>query len=93
MKIKISRTLRAIDNWRDKVDLSRHRYLGLLSILVAAMGFASPSSAVISLFIVGASINFAFVQAGLFMLVGLLVLKLFFYRMANMFLRVAPAFR
>jgi hypothetical protein len=93
VRIKISRTLRSIDNWKNKVDLSRHRYIGLLSILIATMGFAGPLNAIIPLFIVGASINFAFVQAGLFLLVGMLVVKLFFYKVANMFLRVTPPYR
>jgi hypothetical protein len=87
MRIKLSRTLRSIDSWRERLDHGRHRYFGLLSVLVTTLEFAKPSSAIISLFIVGASINFAFVQAGLFMFVGMLVIKLQFYRFANLFLR------
>jgi hypothetical protein len=90
VRIKLSRTLRAIDSWKDRVDHGRHKYIGMLSLLLTALEVAKPSSAVISLFIVGASINFAFAQAGLLIFLGLLLLKLQFYRFANLFLRITP---
>ncbi|MHB2037158.1 MAG: hypothetical protein ACYCPW_10520 [Nitrososphaerales archaeon] len=91
MRIKTSRTLRSIDSWKDRLDLTNCKYLGVLSILLMAIGYAKHQSAVVSLFIVGVSVHFAFVQFGSLLLLGFLLLKLQFYRLANVFLRLAPS--
>lgn len=88
MRLKTSHTLRSIDNWKMKLDISQHRYLGSLAILVGAAGIAGIRGFIISLFILGVSVNFAFAQFGLFVLLGFLIIKLNFYRFANIFLRI-----
>lgn len=90
VRIKTSRTLRSIDSWKDRLDLANRKYFGVLSILLMAIGFAKHQSAVVSLFILGVSVHFAFVQFGTLLLLVFLLLKLQFYRLANVFLRLAP---
>ena len=90
MRIKTSRTLKSIDSWKNKVHLARHKYIGLLAILFTAVGLAKTQTALISFFIIALSVNFAFVQFGLLVLLGFLLLKLQIYRLANIFLRFAP---
>jgi hypothetical protein len=93
VRIKTSRTLRSIDRWKQKVDLTRHKYVGLLAVLFTTIGFAKPQAALISIFIVAVSLNFAFVQFGLLVLLGFLLLKLQIYRLANVLLRLTPSLR
>lgn len=88
VRIKTSRTLKSIDGWRHRVDLSQHKYLGILATLIAALGSAKIQTAIIAIFIIAVSVNFAFVQFAFLLLLGVLLLKLQIYRLANVFLRV-----
>ena len=92
MRIKTSRTLKSIENWKNKVHLANHKYLGALGILMLALGYARLQATVISMFIIGVSLNFALVQLGYLLFIGLLLLKLQFYRFANLLLAF-PRFR
>jgi hypothetical protein len=87
MRIKTARTLKSIDSWKNRVNLAKHKYIGLLAFLLTAFGSAKAQSAIVSIFIIGVSVNFAVIQFGFLLLVGFLLLKLHFCKMANMFLR------
>ncbi len=80
--------MKAIDGWKEKAIHSQHRYLGLLAALIAALGSAKTQTAFVSMVIIGVSLNFAFVQLALLILLGALLLKLQVYRLANVFLLV-----
>jgi hypothetical protein len=86
-RIKTSRTLRSIDGWKSKVHLARHKYIGLLAILLTATGFERAHAALVLMLIIGVSVNFAVVQFGSFVFLGFLLMELQICRMANTFLR------
>ncbi|MDG6924366.1 MAG: hypothetical protein JRN67_13875 [Nitrososphaerota archaeon] len=90
VRIKTSGTHRLIDSWKRRLDLTNHMYLGVLSILLMAIECAKRQSAVVSLLILGVWVHFALVQFGSLFLLGFLLLKLQFYRLENVFLRLAP---
>ena len=88
MRIKTSGTLKSIDDWKTRAGYSQHKYLGMLSILLSALGAAKAETLVVSMFIVALSLDFAFAQLAFLILLGFLLLKLQAYRFANLFLRI-----
>lgn len=86
LRIKTSRTLKAIDGWKQRFDLRNHRFLALMSILILA---ASCSSEIflLSLIIVGFSIHYAAMQFAVLVMLGALSVKLSMYRFSNILLR------
>lgn len=87
MRIKTSRTLRSIDQWKHNLSLRNHKFLGGLSVLLLASGIARKEAGVLMLLILGISVQFAAVQFVSLLLIGFFIAKLNFYRFANIFLR------
>ncbi len=88
MRIKTSRTLRSIDQWKHNLRLRNHKFLGGMSVLLLAFGMAKKEIGVLLLLILGLSVHFAAVQFASLVLVGFFIAKLNFYRFANLLLRM-----
>ena len=84
MRIKTSRTIKAIDNWKTRFSNKNERFLGGMSILLSAFAYArSRAMFILALLIVSVCIEFAAVQFASVMLLGFFMLKLRFYRFSN----------
>jgi len=88
MRIKTTRTIRAIDEWKNRFSNKNDRFFGGISILLSAIAFARSFAVVIlALIIISVCIEFAAVQFASIVLLGFFMLKLRFYRFSNFILR------
>ena len=88
MRIKTSRTLKAIDDWKNRLSTRNTRFLSWMSILFVACGIYKLRSGIVFFLILGVSIHFAAMQFGSIVLLFYFTAKLRLYRMANFFLRI-----
>ncbi|HZW55764.1 MAG TPA: hypothetical protein VFF30_05695 [Nitrososphaerales archaeon] len=87
MRIATSRTLRSIDNWRQRLSVKNQRFVHGVSILLLALGSTRNLTVVLlALLIFSISVEFAAVQFGSIVLLGFFMLKLRFYRLSNVLL-------
>jgi hypothetical protein len=87
LRIKTSRTLRSIDNWKYRFSRKNQRFLGGVSILLSA--FVSAGSGMILIlifFLLCVCVEFAAVQFASVVLLGFFMLKLKFYKFSNLIL-------
>ncbi|MGI0078547.1 MAG: hypothetical protein ACRECH_02885 [Nitrososphaerales archaeon] len=87
MRIKTSRTLRSIDQWKHRLRLRNHKFMGGMSVLLLGFSAARKEVGMLLLLVLGLSVHFAAVQFASLVLVGFFIAKLNFYRFANLFLR------
>jgi len=84
LRIKTSRTIRAIDQWKERFANKNLRFLGGMSILLSALAFArSRATIILAFLILSVCIEFAAVQFASIVLLGFFMLKLQFYRFSN----------
>ena len=62
--------------------------MGGVSVLLMAFGIARKEAGILALLILGLAVHFAAVQFASLVLIGFLIVKLNFYRFANLFLRI-----
>lgn len=62
--------------------------MGGVSVLLMAFGIARKEAGILVLLILGLAVHFAAVQFASLVLIGFLIVKLNFYRFANLFLRI-----
>lgn len=87
MRIKTSRTIKAIDEWKARFSTKNEKFLGGMSILLAAFAFArSKAMVIIAFLILSVCLEFAAVQFASVVLLGFFMLKLRFYRFSNFIL-------
>lgn len=87
MRIKTSRTLRSIDNWKKRFDLRNHRFLAAMSVLILALSCSNGEVLFLAFLIFGISIHYAAMQFAALILMGFLWAKLGMYRFTNIILR------
>jgi hypothetical protein len=87
LRVKTSRTLRSIDNWKKRFDLRNHRFLAAMSLLILAASCSSGDVLILAFIILGVSVHYAAMQFAVLMLIGFLSAKLHMYRLTNTILR------
>jgi hypothetical protein len=88
LRLKTARTLRSIDNWKKRFDLTNHKFLAAMSILVLAASYANGEVFILALLILGLTIHYAAVQFAALILIGFFAAKLTMYRFSNIVLRL-----
>jgi hypothetical protein len=87
LRIKTSRTLKSIDNWKKRFDLRNNRFLAAVSILILAASYSNGQFLVLAFIIIAISVHYAAIQFGCLILLGFLSAKLTMYRFTNTLLK------
>lgn len=88
MRIKTADALRQVDRWKQTVLDRYRRFVASLSFLLISVGHRR-QVLIPMFFTVGMSLHFALLELASLIVLGVFLLKLHSYRLANLLLRVA----
>lgn len=86
-KLRTSHTLRLIDSYRNRILIEKKRFIIASGLLLGSAVSSLRRLSIVPFMMTGVLLNFVMVQFFMFMVLGILIIKLNSYRLINSILR------